>query len=398
MARGDNRNTTAIVDYIYPLVEKSLKTRLTQYKAMLSRFISTRSEQLYAIAPYDRIYYMQADIDDFFRSLNIDIKKVKEALTKTYYWQIASYNPAAAKDELTMAALMVIRYFALNKMEKELELSMIYLAFSGKLYPSCHYGSFPTVVPREYEHIMLYVVNNLSDKYDIRSAGSVIGAVKSINNTWINTYRDDFKDKYDETYTYLLQQLHNRIKSFMKNIATEYYKAYENRDYITYDSDAIENDGENTKERLADSESLKLERYVNNALESITTGGVDQKHCVSASDGNVKTGEIKSIIESIITDPANIPTITEFLRLLVGTFMSQSKTKDIHNIEFISFSLKAKPNTHDKNIIRQKEIVEKWLDENSPAYRKRKSREATRLSYNRAVITYFTLVTYYANR
>ena len=53
---------------------------------------------------------------------------------------------------------------------------MIYLSFSGKFYPSIHYGLFPKFPPSEYRHIMEYVVNNkLNNKYDLKREGSVFG-------------------------------------------------------------------------------------------------------------------------------------------------------------------------------------------------------------------------------
>ena len=78
--------------------------------------------------------------------------------------------------------------------------------------------------------------------------------------------------------------------------------------------------------------------------------------------------------------------------------MANSKDKNVASIEFVSYSIKAKPNSKDKNIIRIKEIIEHWLDENSPQYRKRKSRAATKSSYYQSVLTYYVLVINKANK
>ena len=45
-----------------------------------------------------------------------------------------------------------------------------------------------------------------------------------------------------------------------------------------------------------------------------------------------------------------------------------------------------------------KEIIEKWLSESGTAYLRRRSRIATRNSYERAVRMYFALVIHNANR
>ena len=90
--------------------------------------------------------------------------------------------------------------------------------------------------------------------------------------------------------------------------------------------------------------------------------------------------------------------INELISLIVTIYFENSKTKDVRDIEFISFTVKAKPNSKDKNVLRQNEIIEKLLSENSMSYNRRKSRLATKLSYNRAVLTYFTLLINQANK
>ena len=105
-------------------------------------------------------------------------------------------------------------------MPKDAELATIYLSFSGKFYPSLHYRSYP-IAPAK--HVMEYVVNNvLTSKYDLKTYGNVIGAIKSVGKTWLDAYKSKFKSFTDEDVVYLLQQLYSRIGSFMKNIATEY--------------------------------------------------------------------------------------------------------------------------------------------------------------------------------
>lgn len=390
------KSTSAIVKMLYPKVEKAMAKNTNKYKACLGRFIEKRHIQLYDIAPCDRIYYGVEDANDLFDSVGISEKEISEAISNTYYSKISAFNPRAAKDEITILMMMIVKYFHNKKKEKELELSCIYLAFSGKFYPSIHSGSFPKVAPSEYRHIMEYVVNNmLSNKFDLKVQGSIIGAIKSICLTWLNTYDKLFKNPDDEDVVYLIQQLHNRIKSFMKNVAELYYDAYDNKDtYITYDSDNLDQGSY----RLADNDSLKAERVVEKTIEKINSTTVDYRVCKMASDANIKTEEIKSIIEVIVTDAEYISEVKELVRLIVITYFAQSNTKDVADISFINFTLAPKPNTKDPNIIRLKEIIEGWLNENSPSYLKRKSRDATKNSYNRAILLYFTIFIHQANK
>ena len=391
-----SNRTSVIAKKIYPIIQESFdkKNTITRYKKTIQNFIEARSKELYEIAPYTRIYFTQKDVDNFFRSVGFTENQIRNELKNTYYWNMR-FNPQAAKDPFTVAMMMVIRYFVLKDDQKNAELSAIYLAFSGKFYPSIHYSKFPTVQPIEYKHIMDYVVNNmLTQKFDLKREGSVFGAIRSICITWLNTYRNIFKNPDDEDIADLIQQLHGRIKSFMNNIASLYYEAYEKGNYISYDSD---NESDENF-RIADSDSLLAERCVENTMRIINNNNIDMKICKMASDSNVKITEVQSIIEGIQSEPDNLPTIKELLRIIINEYFVDSKDKDVTSLNFITKSIAAKPNTKNKNIIRQKEIIENWLDENSPQYRKRKSRPATKYSYYKSVLTYYVLLINKANK
>ena len=72
--------------------------------------------------------------------------------------------------------------------------------------------------------------------------------------------------------------------------------------------------------------------------------------------------------------------------------------RDISDIKFITFTVAPKPNAKQKEIIRMKEIIENWLCESGTAYMRRRSRDATRNSYERAVRMYFAITIHNANR
>lgn len=388
--------TRVAVNKIYPVVEASLSksANVTAYKKNIENFIKARSTDLYDTVPMRRIPFLQDDIDDFFRAVKIDKNQITDFLSQTYYWNM-NFNPRAAKDEFTMTMMMVIRFFILKNRSKDAEISVIYLAFSGKFYPSIHSQKWK-IAPEQYRYVMEYVLNNvLTMKYDLKREGSVFGAVRSICMTWLNTYRSKFRNPDDEDVADMIQQLHGRIKSFLGNIASAYYDAYAKKDvWFTYSSDS--NDQETY--RVADSDSLLAERCVENAMNMITSRQVNYRLCRYASDKNVKTDEIKSIIESIQEDSDNLPLIRELYQLIVAEYFNESKDKDVSSYDFIAKTIVAKPNTKNKNILRQKQIIEDFLNENSPSYRKRKSREATRSSYHRSILTYYVLVMNEANK
>ena len=75
----------------------------------------------------------------------------------------------------------------------------------------------------------------------------------------------------------------------MKNFASAYYKAYEDKEYINFSSDNYDEDNF----RVQDTDSLKSERYAETAMTYITTHAVDYKLCTMCADQNVRKDEIK---------------------------------------------------------------------------------------------------------
>lgn len=388
--------TSVILKELYPKVEKSLKTNKTKWKRLMSDFFQSRASALYDIAPIDRMYFGTEDEQSFYDVLGITKKEVTEVLQKTYYYDMQGFrneHTATAKDEHSMLALTVLRYFIMKNDKTNTELAMLYLSFSGKIYASSHYNSF-RIAPTNYRHVMEYAINNMSKKYDIVKYGSVIGTVRSLGETWVKSYNRRFRDFDDEDAVYLIQQLKTRISSFIINVAKEFYKANDNKEYITYDSDNVTSD----EYHLADSDSLKLERSIDKALNRLEGSTTDFRLCKMCSDSNVHTDELKSIIDSIMTKPENFTLVKELIRNICTYYFMNGKSKNITNIDFITFSISPKPNSKDKLYLRNKEIIETLLVKNSQKYAIRSKRIATKISYNSVILKYFVFLIHEANK
>ena len=196
------QDTTSIKDSIYPAIETALKnnTNLNNWRRFISKFIQTRQKELFSNMPSKQMYYSENDVQEFFKSTGIDRKIVKEGLKNTYYFKMANFNPSYAKDESTVALLCMVKYFKDNKDDKNLELALINMSFSGKYYPSIFFKHY-RFEPAEY--VMEYVITHmLSQKYDIIKYGNVIGAIKSVSKTWHETYNYRFSSFHDEACTY----------------------------------------------------------------------------------------------------------------------------------------------------------------------------------------------------
>ena len=385
------KSTSVIANKIYPIVEKSLTRNTKQLKDCIGRYITSRYNELYDDAPYHRIYFGKNEIDDFFKSVKISEDEVLGHLKNAFFWDM-DYNPPQVKEPFVIAVICCIRYYLIKNNKKMAELCSIYLAFSGKFYASVHGQLFPKFPPSEHRPVMEYVVNNqLSMKFELKKEGNLFGAIRNLCITWLNTYSNLIKSKSfdDEDAGSVIQQLRDREKSFLKNIANLYYKAYDNKDYLNYESDNL---ADGSDFRIADNNSTKALQLTEQVLTFITTNTIDFKFCKMCSDQNIKPDEIKFIMESILSNNDYIEDIRTVVNILIMDFMRKNEGKSVGSLDFVSYSMKAKPNTKDPDLIKLKDIITSWLDEKSPQYVKRKHRPATATSYYKAVLTYMVLV------
>lgn len=391
------KNGASIRDNIYSDIDNTLKTSLNAYKNVITEFLAERNKELFSILPIDRIYYRDSDRKKMLDCLKVDRNKINNAITNTYYGEMRNFNPVAAKDPLTVAMMCVIRHFIMTNNTKDAEMASIYLAFSGKFYPSIHFASYQKFLPTDY--IMEYVVNNsLNNKFILKSQGSVFGAVSLMTKKWLESYIRKFKVFEDEDIVYMILQLHSRIRSFMINIARAYYKAYENKDYMVYNSDNLNPEDNGGKYHLATSDSFKAEKFVQKTMTYFVSSGVDYRLCKMASNENVSTEEIKSIMETILNDKQNIISLRRIISILVYSYFAESKDKNVLTLKFVAYCVTPKPNSKDPNIIELKDTIDGWLMMSSSLYKKRKHRLATKNNYQRALLMYIAMSIFNANK
>lgn len=388
MANYKDKVSTILVKKLYPIVAESLSKNTPKLMDHINKFFNRNHRQIYDISTYDNIYYNQTDIDDLFRSVGLTEVEVLNIIKQCYFYSVP-INPQCVKEPYIEFLLMAVRYYIKSNKRREAEIVGIYLTFSGKFYASIFADCYPTAPPSKYRSVMDYVVNNmLTDKYDLKRYGTVFGAIKSMVITWLDTYEKQIKSDSsdDETCKMLIQQIRDRLKSFMHNIMKLYYEAYQSKAYMNYETDS-----EVPEEfRLADNDAAKAARLTENTLNYMTTNKVSLEICNRAHDKYVKATELCSIIEGILSDNNNLPDLKRCINIIICDYLRKYPNGNVKSIEFVSYSIKAKPNTRDKYLMELKDILSNFLDQNSIAYR-RKS-EARKASYYKSLLTYLVLL------
>ena len=385
-----------ILDEIYPLVESAMNNdspkTFNSIKKAIEKFVHDRHAQLYDYAPIDRIYFRKAEVTEFFKAIGFKEKEISDIVPKLYYWKKDELQ--ACKDEFSLTFLMVLRYLAKHKTDsKNLELFLTYYAFSGKYYASCHVAWFRHYTPKR--EVMDYVINYmLNGKYDIVKTGNVWGAIKNLATTWYDSYKDELAgDITDERVTYLIHQLHNRIYSFLRNIAKLYYEANEKKLYLNAESD----DYSQEKYRIANNNSTVAYNITEKAMNRMSSTQVDIALCYQVSGSGVDPYEVKAIFENIMSKNETLNELREVINILIVDFMNNyPDEQDITGAKFIAHSISMKPNTKNKDIIRLKNIIYSWLN-TSERYKSIKT-PMTQNNYFRAMVSYIAINVNIANK
>lgn len=376
--------TAVIVNKVYPVVAKAFETNKNAVKKAIGEYITSRYTFLYAVAPYDRLSFGKEDYDKFWRAIKLNEKQIDNLLRDCFFYNI-NYNPRSAKAPFTAVLFCCLRYCLKHNDQKNAELMAVYLAFSGQFYPSNHSGLWPYLPNKE---ALEYVVNNkLSGKYDIKKYSNVFDSIRNICIVWIERYRKDITSESldDDSYGTIIQQLHDREKSFLKNIAKEYYDNKDN--YMNY----VRNNMDPDNYLLQDNNASLANKFTEMAVDYLTTRDVDYRHCSMVADENVKKDEVKSIMSSILHDKKNMPEIRELINIIITDYMKTYPDEPVSSVKFLTYSMATKPNSKDKYIIREREIITRWLTNHSVDYMRRKSRQSTATSYYKCILKMIVL-------
>lgn len=383
--------STVINDELYKLVASKLSAPAIHRKFManIATFMNTKSKQINDIAPYTNIYFNTSDVSKLFMSIGITEQEVLSILKNCFFWN-QDYRPKCAKEPYVEVLACAIRYYLKNSDMKSAKITTIYLCFSGKFYASIYssYWKYPVK-----DTIMDYVVNNmLSDKFDLRKEGTVFKAIEKLSNTYLEKYKNDFtRDMDDDEYAKkIIQQLRDRVKSFLQNIFVMYKYAADNKLYMNYETDSLDPD----QFRITDSDSNKAARITEAAVGILMSQRIDMEICNACQDTScgVKPDDIKNILESIIlVDNTNIPKIKRVINILICGFYGddpKNRNKSLNGTDFIQYAMKPKPNTKNPLLIEMKDTIIGWLNQDA-TYRRRANRAPTANAYYRAIILYF---------
>jgi hypothetical protein len=384
-----------IKDELYPKIEDVLGTTIgdRKFKQLVGSYMDRNSTKLHTSGPVYMIPFGDTDKAMYFKLFNTTGKEVTKMVDRvTSHISTTTDFKLLHNNPIFWIFYCCIRFYHIKKDQKGLNTALAIYALS--VYPSLFslffkYGA--------NESVMQYTMDNLSEKYIMKQAGHVFGGLfTSINHSYdfLKPYMEDSSDKEIIRF---IQRIRNDQKSMLKNICDQYMKNYAagNRVKLTkdsYDDVQIDVDVENN--------TNIVEVTSTNIVNEIITNGLDLKRVSQCKSlANIGMSDCRFYLSKIVTVKYT-KEIQDFVHsvLFIYLYDEHQTREDINSTHFLTWSaeLFRKTNSNNPNIKCIKNTLDKWAEE-SGVHAKFK-REASRVSYKKAIFWYFILSIQYYNK
>ena len=356
--------TSVITNTLYPTVSKVLSNQqnVQSFVSIVNKYVDMNIDKLSTIGPTKRILFTDVDRDHVYNLIGLNKQMITKAVSETTYIK----NNTIPADPFNIIMTLIIRFFKINKKEKEMNAAIIYMTLS--MYPSIHFKYFRF---EPNEQIMEYTINNLSNRFKLRQNNNLFitlvdTTVKSDTHYSQELIRGNDKDIADYILSYK-----TRLNGIMKNISEEFYKAHKEGKYFNYEEDVDSEDNF----QVADNNSYLISRISDAVTMNLSVNGPNEKIVIlSAKLGNVSINELRNTVHSICTKKETNNDIKEVVKAILYLYLfdGNNTKEDLYSTKFLAFSLEVykKANTQNPNIVTIKTILDKWLNAYSATYRK----------------------------
>ena len=366
--------STIIIDRLYPKVEESLsdKQRYNEFRRGIDTFLANNIQKLNVMGPLKQVAFPQKNINELIATLGLttkEIDEVKKAVKKATsakvdYIDLTLYIPLA----------LATRFFLIKESDAVKAKNTSETKTAGDDIKRCvYYTSVPmyALLQKKYfkkcepnEACMQYAISNMIEKNRIRQTGSMLDTIYVTTYDCLEFYKERLIQGKDEIIVEYINSVRTRLNSIMRNISTAYYEAFNEGKYVKAEVDDLSDN--NFYEH--DSNSQFIERASNKVVQTLITNGPDMKLVeIAAKNNSMSVSDLRSFVVAICTEK-QIDELREVVESLIVLFLNSEQTRgysirDIGNDKFLLFALSTykKSNTKDTQILRIKEILDKWL-------------------------------------
>lgn len=371
---------------LYPKVESTLKnpSNVKIYKSNIDKYMARNVAAYSSAGPSIRPTISPSDYTNFYNIFGFTEKEIKEVLKK-----IKGNGGDSGKyfnNPYNVAIALSIRFFTVKNDKAMIDVGLMYLNTS--IYQYIFHKYYPTFNPNE--SVMAYTLANLSQRFKIKKYGTILATITDITNTCYETHKPRIKECTDLNIAKFINDVASRINSFMRKLANEYNENYKEQRYLQSEHD----DYSEETFYEADNDSFAIDRISNKILTNLVVNGPDRKLVeIAAKNSSVSVNMLQTVVMTLITEN-NRDDIKEIIECLLALYLNDNpdpnaSLKDIGTNKFYVYCIKIyrQSNTNNKNIIKIKSILDKWIDEVD--LKKKVSYVGSIGNYRKAIFTFF---------
>lgn len=376
-------DTKIFVERLSADISKAMedKRNIDELTKHIIRYIDKNNDKLQAIGPMKQIFFSDADMNIIYKCSGITEKRALEVIKEVKSTGLQAQWSNVGKPYLVVLMLM-IREASIKKKKDLVQLLILYMGLSSYFSLFRKYFQF-----EPNPAIMEYTINNLSNKYKIKQLGTMYAAIVDTMKVAHETGEQRLINGLDKDLVVYIQDKKTRLNDMFKNIRGEFEVNYQQSKYMNVDYDSFEEDDY----RESNSDTFEITRVTDKVLLKLLVEGPQMQLVnLAAKLNQVSVNELRNYSNVIITGE-NKESLREVIESIVTLFISTggNKVTEIRTNKFLQYSLEIykKSNTNDKNIIRIKSILDKWLKD--VGLFQKTNRLATINSFRKALFTFF---------
>lgn len=392
--------STYLNDEIRPMVIDAISKKsmfFNPIKRDVTKFVDKNKDILQTNIIGKQLILNKKTEESILSAFKIKEKDVKDIIKKSEYFK--KFSNLKLTDQLVFAIPLLLASGEFYKMKKMNESKFFYLLAFYKPYASVifkYFGKFPVNEDR-----MLYTVENLSERFDIKRQGSVQEFLeKKAESSYDNYIETLIKDVITDAD--LHQIFASGIQSRLNNSVQDIFREYQKNEgkYMPFEQSTYEGEGDSEGELLdrdIKSDSAAKTAILRRIMSDITRNPVDEKllnfstrigfsRKVSEEVDVTKISLYKysgaqfdmmkvAINEIMDRETRQMPEffegiISSFLTNINPTTKKKFTTADLKSPVFVSNAVKIfkSPNTRDKNLLKVRKMLKEFLRKHSASY------------------------------
>lgn len=379
--------------YVSPKLKKtSVQDQLLEFTG---GFIDAHHNEFNTAGPVYMIGFGKAETSVLYSIFDID----KDTLMQIYNNMVAETYPNGLRKSLNgmivnaphKILLTCILIDALQNNYEDMVACMEYLwAFSEYPILLRHFWKID-VKP----DLMDYTIEHLGNKFQVKKEMNLLGLLKYDSTKAVEAMKDKLITGADNTYIDISQSIRNRIQSKFRNIANAYFEndkqnATQHSKTTQFDDGSLaDQDGMTTN--IATIVDKTINKYVSGDINNSLAG-------VVAEANKIDKNNLLGYISQINSSKNNM--VAKFIENVITIyFMKNPSANGIESSNFVSFGLslyRSISMSKDEMYKTIRAILDHWMFE-IINIRESYQREATVISYTRAIYNYMILMINYYN-